>query len=323
MARTEEEDARLQLSGRLKNRRKVEHLIEELLEEVQTGVRKDTLTAYIEARGGVKEDDPETADERQRGPTAVAADQERSWAVHRRDPKSKGKRGARLGAVCADSREEALTAAEIRFSMYAPGSLIIGDEVLPGSALPGAAKPRRPERHQALPAERPELRMKPAGGKEPPDDPEPARDYDTLTNGKPRPWTAADLDREVEAACYPVSWLGPNPWKTYRDLGGITDVQIEAVLRQLWGGGGYCFSQPDPAQHGHTTRGGNRPAFWMGARRATDAPPDLSGLPLIARVRAVLDLPRFTAAEADQAAARMPGGGVGVGKPRRKAVASP
>ncbi len=130
---------------------------------------------------------------------------------------------------------------------------------------------------------------------------EPARDLNTLTNGKPRLWTAADLDRELEAACYPSGGPKPTPWKTYRDMGGITDAQIEAVLRQLWGSGGYLFTQPDQTEIGHTTRGGSRPSFWMGARKSIDTSPDLTGQPLVDRVRAVIDIPPFAVTEADLA----------------------
>jgi hypothetical protein len=105
----------------------------------------------------------ETADERQRGVTQVEGKRQKeegkTWAVHKWDAKSKGKRGSRLGTVYASTEEEAQKAAEVKFNPTGrlPLRVIIGDEIIPGSAQPWSGsgilkpdgKPRKPQTDRA------------------------------------------------------------------------------------------------------------------------------------------------------------------------------
>lgn len=68
-----EEEARRVVAEKKTIRRKVELLIEEILDEVTTGKRRDSLIEYAEARAADRPE-PETADERQRGPTVRTAE---------------------------------------------------------------------------------------------------------------------------------------------------------------------------------------------------------------------------------------------------------
>ena len=101
--------------------------------------------AAIDARGAGKprdEEEPETADERQRGPTSILDSglPILEWAVHAFDKKSRGKRGKRLGTIMGRTKEEAEKNANAspRWPV-ALRPLVIGDEIVHGSALPGRA----------------------------------------------------------------------------------------------------------------------------------------------------------------------------------------
>jgi hypothetical protein len=265
------------------------------------------LKATAEPAPPDEPDEPESADERQRGPTVIAAPK-KHWAVHKYDKKSKGKRGARAGTVTATCEDEA------RAALYTPlwqskgyGELVLGDEIEPGSAPPGASPNgapqsstgQRPVRNAR--SERADRREKYVG----PDPVATAAEHlaklDAEANAQspenasgPVQWTSADLEAELEDACYPPGFTGPgSPWADLREH-GCDDRKILEVLRQIWPAA-YRFDHLAAGSVGRTVHGGPTPAFWIGARKSTDwkvAPPTLEGLLLAARVRRVLEIPR-------------------------------
>ena len=124
--------------------------------------------AAIDARGAGKprdEEEPETADERQRGPTSILDSglPILEWAVHAFDKKSRGKRGKRLGTIMGRTKEEAEKNANAspRWPV-ALRPLVIGDEIVHGSALPG----RAPAQQGGLPQRSPSPAVEPADRRE-------------------------------------------------------------------------------------------------------------------------------------------------------------
>lgn len=261
-ARIAEQDARTIVSERKAARMKAEALIEEICSEIETGRSGRPILDHINGRSGKgserPEEEDESADERQRGPTV----REPRITDHQSVPPAPRKRGQ-------------------------PHNLQAAERAEPGKGVNG---------HK------------------------PGCTFEAMLGAAALEWTSADLERELSAAC---GWTHPGTvWDAARE-DGCDDAKILEILRAIWPVG-YRVEQgtgPWKGRNGCTIHGGPTPAFWVGARKSTDwkiAPPQLQGLQLADRVRAVLGIPRVRIQpEPETAADRQP-----VRKRRGKEAAS-
>lgn len=113
----------------------------------------------------------------------------------------------------------------------------------------------------------------------------------------PTEWVSGDLDAGLRYACTKTAThmrIEPDPWAAFRKLGGITDRQILEVLRSIWPGVPSCRTGPKCLPR-ITVLGGSAPMFWVDHHTPRERRPTLEGHALADRVRRVLELPRFVA----------------------------
>lgn len=118
------------------------------------------------------------------------------------------------------------------------------------------------------------------------------RAYDVETSS-PGQWDDKTIDAELLRALIP-SPAASSDWQTPRDVGCDDDAILVRIRRYF--PHDYVFREAPKGSGlpGHTVRGNNRPAFWMGGRASSDeraCPPLLAGADLVARARRVLAIP--------------------------------
>lgn len=313
----DEEEARRVAAEKKAVRRKFDLLIEEILDEIETGKRRDSLIEYAESRAEAAEAE-DTADERQRGPTS---------APPAKAPARKPERADRRTAGDGDQAEfaEAFDPCDLHEGSWRDTKLrdvIKSKNLLKDlfrydtlGCLVDAAKEEgglynvldldlvRLEMIEVEHDLSAWVRKYPKGfpaelledlrdGLEPK---APAEDRsDKFVYGADVPGEAEAerpdeyFDAALAAACWPE---GANPdWTKHRKFGSISDREVGQVLKSTWPA--RHVHTPDEGAAGWTTYGGDAPVFWVGDQSGKGPKPlGLHGPNLADAIRRVLRIP--------------------------------
>lgn len=304
-AREAEDEARRIVAEKKTIRVKYELLVEEILEEVTTGRRRDSLIEYAESNGRAAEPDrPDTADERQRGPTERTTITARgrtvvvSTAAVPAEPRSfiisKSRRGGGFaygGSVDAVNHESALVVARIKFGTgdYSAG-------ILDSAGVLDDDAKAEPNRTAVVPQPAAKSEQRTAEAPVFDDAIEEAEGYGvgfgSEYDEEPKTTVADDYaDSALAAACWPEH--AKPDWAKYRRFGSISDCEVMAVLASIWPEGRvYTADGDSDDEPGWTTFGGAAPVFWIGDKTKPGIRPiGLHGPELYDAVRRVLRIP--------------------------------
>jgi hypothetical protein len=256
------------------------------------GRSKTPLIEYAENRASA-EPGPETADERQRGPTVKVGTTDR-------DEIAKG-----LRAFAADASEPAWRRAPLtaigkltntaRATLGRCGVKSVGDLIgvletdlgevtdqFPGASWDGVVAAldeyldEAPGRRNPNPASPP------------------------LAAADPFESTGDEVEDALHDAIFPAGDDAPDDWKgwgRHRDAGFISDADVVRELDAIWPERITFVDQV--GGEGYTTRGGANPALWLGVLGPGKLPAaDLEGVELVQAVRKILRIPEPSGAPA-------------------------
>lgn len=299
-----EAEAKREVVAKKTVRRKVELLIEEILDEIETGKRRDPLIEYIE-----------TADERQRGPTeprSSMADTETAKPL-REAAGGSGPAAETAEKATSRSADGGQTWRSMGLEALSPWKLNakqIADMRAGGLATLGDlddALSCRPKGEYSVPigalskASAALAKFRAAGGKEPAEPKRPrkrdATDRAIAEANRQSAEMKAIVERDPDKrevslrsiVSRAIFGVDNRVWEEFFDLGWIGDADLLDALREIWPANPARHVTPDGE---YVIRGGDHPALWFPASKnwSSILIPTLADRELCEAVRQVLNL---------------------------------